>query len=80
MVIGIRVNKMYKLELEAKLKSGKRVNIVYELDGYKPLIDIVEDINGNELNESQYDVDEVYQLVCDEAMDIFMGDADGYDR
>ena len=71
---------MYKLELEAKLKSGKRVNIVYELDGYKPLIDIVEDINGNELNESQYDVDEVYQLVCDEAMDIFMGDADGYDR
>lgn len=80
MVIGIRVNKMYKLELEAKLKSGKRVNIVYELDGYKPLIDIVEDINGNELNESQYDVDEVYQLVCDEAIDIFMGDADGYDR
>jgi len=61
---------MNSREINAKLKNGMNVVIGYTIDGYKPLLDFVEDPNGNEIEE--YDDFEVYNIISAAAVDAFI--------
>jgi len=61
---------MNSREINAKLKNGMNVVIGYTIDGYKPLLDFVEDPNGNEIEE--YDDFEVYNIISAAAVDEFI--------
>ncbi len=65
---------MNSYEFTTVLKCGKKVVIGYTLDGYKSLLDFIEDLDGNEIID--YDDCEVYELISVDGMNQWLSQSE----